>query len=57
MAGGRDDRALPDEVEAVYNRIASHGRLIVLPEARHGRFVTQGGEIYRAAVLEFLHLE
>ncbi len=57
MAGGRDDRALPDEVEAVYDRVASHGRLIVLPEARHGRFVTQGGEIYRAAVLEFLHLE
>jgi pimeloyl-ACP methyl ester carboxylesterase len=54
MAGGRDIRALPEEVESIYQRAASHARFIVFPEASHGQFCVQGGEAYRKAVLAFL---
>jgi pimeloyl-ACP methyl ester carboxylesterase len=54
MAGGRDDRARPAEVEAIYRRVASHARLVVFPEAVHGEFCRQGGPAYREAVLAFL---
>lgn len=54
FAGGRDNRALPDDVKAIYGRIASHARLLLFPSAGHGQFVTQGGETYRAAVVELL---
>ena len=54
MAGGRDDRARPEEVEAIYRRVASHARLVVFPEASHGEFCLQGGTAYREAVLGFL---
>ena len=54
MAGGRDDRALPDEVKAIYERVASHARFILFPEAKHGQFAAQG-EKYHKAIVEFLH--
>ena len=54
MAGGRDRRARPEEVTAVYDRIASHGKLVVFPEADHGHLAEQCGEPYRAAVVEFV---
>ena len=56
MAGGRDDRARPEEVETIYQRVASHARLVVFPEASHGQFCAQGGNAYREAVLGFLTL-
>ncbi len=54
MAGGRDNRARPEEVEAIYRRVAPHARLAVFPEASHGQFYAQGGDAYREAVLGFL---
>ncbi len=54
MAGGCDNRARPEEVEAIYRRVASHASFVLFPEASHGQFCTQGGEAYRAAVLAFL---
>ncbi len=54
MAGGRDNRARPEEVEAIYRRVDSHARLVVFPEASHGEFYLQGGKAYREAVLGFL---
>jgi pimeloyl-ACP methyl ester carboxylesterase len=57
VAGGHDNRALPDDVRAIYERISKHARLLILPDAVHGYFVTQGGEEYRAAVAEFLGLK
>jgi pimeloyl-ACP methyl ester carboxylesterase len=57
VTGGRDNRALPDDVRAIYERISSHARLLMFPDAVHGYFVTQGGETYRAAVVEFLRLK
>jgi alpha-beta hydrolase superfamily lysophospholipase len=54
LAGGRDNRALPDDVKAIYERISSHARLLMYPNAVHGQFVSQGGETYRAAVVEML---
>jgi alpha-beta hydrolase superfamily lysophospholipase len=54
MAGGRDNRARPEEVTAIYERAVDHARLIVFPEATHGGFYLPGGAIYRDAVLQFL---
>jgi pimeloyl-ACP methyl ester carboxylesterase len=54
MTGGRDRRARPAEVRAVYERIASHARLVVFPEADHGHLAEQCGAAYRAAVIDFL---
>jgi len=54
MAGGRDERARPEEVRAIYEQIASHARMVVFSKADHGSFSDQCGEKYRAAVLEFV---
>jgi alpha-beta hydrolase superfamily lysophospholipase len=54
MAGGRDNRARPEEVEAIYRRVASHAQFVLFPEASHGQFCVQGGDTYRKAVLGFL---
>ncbi len=54
MSGGRDNRARPEEVEAIYRRAASHAQLVVFPQASHGQFFDQGGAAYREAVLGFL---
>jgi pimeloyl-ACP methyl ester carboxylesterase len=54
MSGGRDNRARPEEVEAIYQRVAAHARLVVFPQATHGQFLEQGGAAYREAVLGFL---
>ncbi len=54
VAGGRDERARPEEVRAISERIPGHARLMVFPQADHGSFLEQCGEQYRAAVLEFV---
>jgi len=54
MAGGRDNRARPAEVAAIYQRVASHARFVEFPEAVHGAFCVQGGETYRNALRAFL---
>ncbi len=54
MSGGRDNRARPEEVEAIYRRVAAHARLLVFPQASHGEFLVQGGTAYRESVLGFL---
>ncbi len=54
MAGGRDNRARPEEVNAIYQRVASHARFILFPDASHGEFCVQGGKTYREAILGFL---
>ena len=43
-----------EEVKAVYDRIASHAKLVVFPEADHGHLAEQCGEVYRAAIVEFV---
>ena len=54
MAGGSDTRARPEEVEAIYRRVAAHARLIVFPGVPHAQFFGTCGEAYDRAVLEFL---
>jgi alpha-beta hydrolase superfamily lysophospholipase len=54
LSGGRDRRARPEEVRAIYDRIASHAKLVVFPEADHGHLAEQCGEPYRAAVIDFV---
>ena len=54
LAGGRDKRALPDDVKAIYGRISSHARLLLFPNAGHGDYVGQC-ETYHAAVVELLN--
>jgi uncharacterized protein len=57
MAGGRDNRARPEEVEAIYRHAAAHARMIVFSDAPHGQFCLTGGTLYRDAVLEMLHVD
>ena len=53
MAGGSDTRARPEEVEAIYQRVASHAKFIVFPDVPHCQFFGTCGAAYDHAVLRF----
>jgi alpha-beta hydrolase superfamily lysophospholipase len=51
MAGGADRRARPEEARAIYERVASHGRLLMVEGADHVRLFETDPAACRAAVL------
>jgi alpha-beta hydrolase superfamily lysophospholipase len=51
LAGGADRRARPEEARAIYERIASHARLVIVDGADHVRLQATDPEAYRDAVL------
>ena len=54
LSGGRDVKALPEQVEALFGRVRSHGQLVVFREAGHLHFGEADRELYRSSILEFV---
>jgi alpha-beta hydrolase superfamily lysophospholipase len=50
LAGGRDRDARPEEAEALYDHVRTHGQLVWFPEARHESYYRHDPVLYRAAV-------
>lgn len=53
LAGGADRLARPAEAKALYNRVATHGRLVFIPGTGHGNLFRSAPELYSHVVLEF----
>ncbi len=53
LAGSADRLARPAEAEALYNRVATHGRLVFVPGAGHGNLFRSAPELYTRTVLAF----
>jgi uncharacterized protein len=53
LAGGADRLARPAEAKALYNRVAAHGRLVIVPGACHGNLFRSAPELYAHTVLGF----
>jgi alpha-beta hydrolase superfamily lysophospholipase len=54
LAGAADRLARPEEARTLYDRVASHGRLVFVPGARHGDLLASSPELYSRTVLEFI---
>jgi alpha-beta hydrolase superfamily lysophospholipase len=54
LAGAKDRLARPEETRALYDRVASHGRLVFLGGARHESLFANNPTRYREAVLPLL---
>ncbi len=54
MAGRHDIKATPEQVEALFDRVRSHGRLVVFETAGHLRYQQADPELYRSTLLGFL---
>ena len=54
MAGGEDDKARPEEARALFERVGSHGRLLIFERGGHVNFLDTEPERYTRAVLGFL---
>jgi alpha-beta hydrolase superfamily lysophospholipase len=54
LAGAADRLARPEEAQALYDRVASHGRLVLVPGAGHGDLLGSSPEFYRQTVLDFI---
>jgi uncharacterized protein len=54
MAGRHDVKARPEQVEALFDRVRSHGRYVVFESAGHLRYLQADPELYRSTVLGFL---
>jgi alpha-beta hydrolase superfamily lysophospholipase len=54
LAGGADRHARPEEARALYERVRSHGRLVLFPGAAHARLLRTDPELYRRLVLTFV---
>jgi uncharacterized protein len=53
LAGEADPLARPEEARALHRRIATHSRLVLVPDARHGDLCAAAPELYSRTVLEF----
>ncbi len=53
MAGAADRRARPEEARALHGRVATHGRLIFIPDADHGDLFHSAPGLYTRTILEF----
>src|SRR5262249_45287129 len=53
LAGAADRLARPEEARALHDRVASHGRLVFIPDAEHGDLLHSAPELYARTVLEF----
>ena len=54
IAGRHDPKATPDQVEALFDRVRSHGKLVVFENAGHLHYRESNPELYRSTVLGFL---
>jgi alpha-beta hydrolase superfamily lysophospholipase len=54
LAGRHDPKATPEQVEAVFDRVRSHGQLVVFETAGHLHYQEADPELYRSSVLGFL---
>ena len=54
LAGGRDDRARPEEVRAMCEALGARGRLVLFEEAGHECFCVRSPARYRSEVASFL---
>jgi uncharacterized protein len=54
LAGGADRRARAAEARAIFERIQSHARLLVVPEADHLRLLATDPTAYQEAVLKLI---
>jgi alpha-beta hydrolase superfamily lysophospholipase len=54
LAGGSDRRARPEEARAIYDRVQSHGQLVVFEGADHLQLMRDDPKRYRRLVEEFL---
>jgi alpha-beta hydrolase superfamily lysophospholipase len=50
LAGGRDRDARPEEAQAMYERVRSHGRLVWFAQAKHESYYRHDPTLYREAV-------
>ena len=54
MAGAKDPRARLQEAQGLQEKVASHARLVVFPEARHQSLQGNDPTLYQASVDDFL---
>jgi len=55
VISGREDRkARPEQVEALFERVRSHGRLLMFPKAGHLHYAEDERDRYRKTVLDFV---
>ena len=53
LAGDADRLAHPEEAQALYGEVATHGRLVLFPGAGHGDLFGAAPDLYARTVLEF----
>jgi alpha-beta hydrolase superfamily lysophospholipase len=54
LAGAADRMARPEEAQALYHEVASHGQLVFFPGAGHGDLLGSAPELYETTVLDFI---
>ena len=54
MAGRQDEKATPEQVEALFDRVRSHAKLVFFENSGHLRFQQTDPELYRSTLLGFL---
>jgi pimeloyl-ACP methyl ester carboxylesterase len=54
MAGSNDRRARPEEARAVFERVRSHARLVIVPQADHLRLHEADAGLYEESVLKVI---
>ena len=54
IAGRHDFKARPEQVEALFRRVQSHGRFVVFEDAGHLLYQQTDPDLYRSTVLKFL---
>ena len=53
LSGSTDRLARPEEAQALYCKVATHGRLVHFPGAGHGNLYGSAPALYSRTVLEF----
>jgi alpha-beta hydrolase superfamily lysophospholipase len=53
LAGAADRLARPEEARALHGRVATHGRLVLVPGAGHGDLLHSAPDLYKRTILEF----
>ncbi len=54
MVGRLDRQSRPEQVEAVFDRVRSHGKLVVFEKAGHLHYAEADPELYRSSILGFV---
>ena len=54
IAGRHDDKARPEDVEALYDQVRTHARLVIFEQAGHLRYQQTDPALYRSSLLGFL---